>query len=157
MEGTNSNDGAKEPYGIHPMFKSSWTKPAPQPKLCIPLKDCVTNSEAMLLGFIAEKNLHFADVPDLVELIKTLAKDGEALSQLNMDRTTASYKKKHGVAKTINDTLTNALRNNFFSLNLVEATSKTSKHVLSILASYYSPDDSQVVVKHLHSCSVVQM
>ncbi|KAK2140577.1 hypothetical protein LSH36_1305g00000, partial [Paralvinella palmiformis] len=74
-EGTNSNDGAKEPYGIQPMFKSSWTKPAPQPKLCIPLKNCVTNSEAMLLGFIAEKNLHFADVPDLVELIKTLAKE----------------------------------------------------------------------------------
>ncbi|KAK2168873.1 hypothetical protein LSH36_13g00014 [Paralvinella palmiformis] len=36
----------------------------------------------MILGFIAEKNLHFTDVPDLVELIKTLAKDGEALFQM---------------------------------------------------------------------------
>ncbi|KAK2140961.1 hypothetical protein LSH36_1198g00017 [Paralvinella palmiformis] len=71
-----------------------------------------------------------------------------------MDRTTASFTLKHDVAKAFNDTLTNALQNNVFSLNIDEATSKTSKHLLSILASYYSPDDSQVVDKHLHSCSV---
>lgn len=137
------------------MFRSSLAKPASQPKPRIPVNDRVVNQEAMVLGFLAEKNLNFADVPDIINLAKTLAKDSEALSVLTMDRTSASYKMQYGVGKTFDDDLTVCLRNTFFSLNIDEATSKSLKKVLSILVSYFSTDDQQVVVRHLHSVSVI--
>ena len=138
------------------MFRTSIAKPAPQPKVRIPVKDRVANSEAMVLGFLAEKNLTFSDAPDLIQLAKTLATDSEALAELSIDRTAASYKMKFGVGKTFADELTTNLRKNFFSLNIDEATSKSSKKVLSFLVSYFSAEDGKVVVKHLHSTGVIK-
>ena len=138
------------------MFRSSLAKSAPQPKLRILVKDCVANNEAMVLGFLAEKNLNFTDAPDLIQLAKSLAKDSEALAELNIDRTSASYKMQFGVGKTFADELAVNLRKNYFSLNIDEATSKSSKKVLSFLVSYFSPEDNKVVVRHLHSASVIK-
>ena len=112
------------PYSIHPMFHTSIAKPAPQPKVRIPVKDRVANSEEMVLGFLAEKYLTFPDAPDLIQPAKTLATDSEALAELSIDRTAASYKMQFGVGKTFADELTTNLRKNFFSLNIDEATSK---------------------------------
>ena len=134
------------------MFHTSIAKPVPQPKLRIPVKDRVANSEGMVLGFLAEKNLTFSDAPDLIQLAKTLATDSEALAELSIDRTAASYKMQFGVGKTFADELTTNLRKNFFSLNIDEAISKSSKRalsflvkkVLSFLVSYFSAEDEKV-------------
>ena len=83
------------------MFRTSIAKPVPQPKLRIPVKDRVASSEEMVLGFLAEKNITFPDAPDLIQLAKTLTTDSEALAELSIDSTAASYKMQFGVGKTL--------------------------------------------------------
>ena len=120
----------------------------PQPKLRISVKDRVASSEGMVLGFLAEKYLTFSDAPDLIQPAKTLATDREALAELRIDRSAASYKMQFDVGKTFADELAINLRKNFFSQNIDEATSKSSyllvKKLLSFLVSYFSAEDEKV-------------
>lgn len=157
--GTASVACSDTPYSVHPLFRKGTTA-APsletsQPM--VPVKDRVVNSEAMVLGFMAEHNLAFSLVPDLIDLAKALAADKRALDELSIDRTSASYKMKYGLGKTMNDNLVKDLRCFFFSLNIDEATSKNLHRVLSVLVSYFSPLLKQVVVHHLDSISVVHV
>ena len=55
----------------------SVAKPVPRPKLQIPLINRVAKNEIMVLGFLTEKNLNFTDAPDMIHLVKSLAKDNE--------------------------------------------------------------------------------
>jgi DNA-binding Xre family transcriptional regulator len=57
----------------------------------------------MVLGTLAEQSLPMTMAPVLINLSKELAKDKKALQNLGMDRTTASYKMTHGLAKTIHE------------------------------------------------------
>lgn len=59
--------------------------------------------EVIISSFIAENNLCFSMAPKLIELSQTLSQDSSALKSLNMSRTTASYKLKYGIAKTVNN------------------------------------------------------
>ena len=115
-----------------------------------PLCDRVSNLEAMLLGVLAENNLPFTVAPVLIDLSKTMASDKKALSRLTMARTTASYKMKHGMAKTFfEETVTN-LQTCKFSLNIDEATSTNRMRVLCILASYFDPELKKSLLIMLH-------
>jgi len=49
-----------------PPLNLQWLSLHPAPGLRIPLKDHVANNEAMVLGFLAKKNLNFTDAPDLI-------------------------------------------------------------------------------------------
>lgn len=53
------------------------------------------------LQLIAEHSLPFTMAPVLIDVAKELAKDKHVLSELSMDRTTASYKMQHGLKKTV--------------------------------------------------------
>ena len=72
-----------------------------------------------------------------------------------MDRTTASYKMKHGVAKTMEENMIEQLQACPFSLNADESTNNTNKHILSILVSYFD-EESGLVAEHLLSLDVIK-
>lgn len=74
-----------------------------------------------------------------------------------MDRTTASYKLKFGLAKTLEDELLNELRLTPFSLNIDEAMSKTNAKVLAVLSSHFSPSLNRIVVHHLAAITLVKV
>ena len=71
-----------------------------------------------------------------------------------MHRTTASYKLTYGLGKTVKDKLKDKQRSAVFSVNLDEATSSNSLHVLTLFASYYDPGQNDVVTDHLASVDV---
>lgn len=139
------------------MFKKVATKPAPVAVPLTPLNDRVKNSEAMVLSFTAQHSLAFSLTPHIIDLAKALANDKKALDEMSVDRTSASYKLKYGVAKTVKDKLVSDLQNNYFSLNIDEATSNNINRVVTVLVSYFSPEKKQVVVHHLESFSVVKV
>lgn len=121
------------------------------------IADRVSIAEAKVLAFAAEKSMTFSDIPAIIALSKSLAKDKVALDTIHMDRTTASYKMTHGLGKTLKEELIEELQNTFFSLNIDECTSKTNIRVVAVLASYYSRRECKVVVKHLSSFSIIKV
>ena len=151
------SNNANLTYGIHPMFKAAVT-PRTVPLLpMVPVRDRTVNQEAMLLGFLAEKSLCFTLAQPIIDLSKELASDPKALNALSMDRNTASYKMRFGLAKTLQDELFEDLRNSFFSLNIDEATSDNKQRVLGVLVSYFSTSLNKVVIRHLASVSVIRV
>ena len=111
----------------------------------------------MLLGVVAENSLPFTMVPVLIQLTQELAKDKTVLVNLSMDRTSASYKMNYGLRKTIESDIIQDIRGTPFSLNIDEATSNNNKHVLSILVSYYSQAEKQIVLEHIAAVEVVRV
>ncbi|XP_071506624.1 uncharacterized protein [Diadema antillarum] len=145
-------------YGLHPAFRKTAANPTPTiPEPQVSLADRVSTAEASLLAFAAEKSLPYSVVPDLIDLSKSLAKDKQVLDRLSMDRTTASYKMTHGLGRHFTDACVKDLQESFFSLNIDECTSKTNKHVLSVLVCYYSKSQQEIVVKHLTSFEVIKV
>ena len=123
----------------HPMLLMAQPSEAPtQPT--VPLCDRKVNQEAMLLGFMAQRSMPFTMAPDIVDLSKALASDPKALNELSMDRTTASYKMRHGLAKTMEDEVVHDLKNNKFSMNIDEALSQVgiSGNFIKIIQNMYS-------------------
>ena len=98
--------------------------------------DRVAQQQAMVLAFMCENNMSFSSIPNLIELVKELARDRTALSKLKMDRTSASIKLKHGLAKTMTEDLVSELKSSFFSLNIDEATSNNNKKVETKLSNH---------------------
>ena len=145
-----------KPYGINPLINSV-NVPARNelPKALTPFSHRLINAEAMLLGFLAENALPFALAPKLITLAQKLAKDNKTLSDLSMDRTTASYKMKYGLSTTMKNSLVEKLKVSFFSLNIDEATSDNLLHVLTILVSYFCEELKRVVVVHLSSSDLI--
>ena len=122
-----------------------------------PMQDRIVNSEAMLLSFMAENNMPFTAAPKIIDLAKALARDKKALDSLHMNDTTASYKTRLGLGLTIKDKLIKSLKEHHFRLNMDEATSENSLHVLTVLVSYYSHIQNKVVVSHLMSIELIKV
>ena len=96
-----------------------------------------------MLGVLAERSLPFTMAPVIIETVKTLARDRKALNQLTMDRTSASCKMCFGMAKTFHTETVSHLRQQYFSLNIDEATSNNHNRVLAVLVSYFSPESRE--------------
>lgn len=122
-----------------------------------PVADRVHNAEAMVLSFTAEHSLPFSKVPKLIALSKALANDKMSLDRLSMDRTSASYKMTHGLAKTYKDRLISVLQETKFSLNVDEATSANNHRILAVIVSFFCPVQQKVVIHHLTSVSVIKV
>ena len=71
-----------------------------------------------------------------------------------MHRRTAYCKVTHGLEKTVKDKLKDKLKAAIFSLNLDEATSNNSFHVLTLLSNYFNSGQNDVVTHHLASVDV---
>ena len=127
------------------------------PKPLTPLSDRLAGMSATVVSFMAENNLPFTMAPKLCSFVQKLARDRKAVDNLKMSRTTAAYQTEFGVAKTMEEDIISDLSSSFFSLNIDEATSKTFHRVLSILVSYYSTSQQEVVLKHLASVSLIKV
>ena len=118
----------------------------------VPVKDRIVSQEAMLLGFLAENTLPFTMAPKVIELTKAMSADKTTLSKLSVSRTTASYKMRFGLAKTIEDQHSQELQNTFSFLKTDEATNDAShKKILTILVRFFLYEKGEVVVRHLAS------
>ncbi|XP_076336572.1 uncharacterized protein LOC143239424 [Tachypleus tridentatus] len=120
-------------------------------KLAVPIFNRKANAEAMILGVITEHSLSLSVAPVIVDLAKAQAEDKAALSQVQLTRTTATYKLVLGVAHTLSQRIYNNMRNYPFSLNMDESTSNSNKKVLAILVSYLNLATKKVDVEHLDS------
>lgn len=123
----------------------------------VSLMDRTSNIEAMILSFVAEHSLSLSLVPSLVELAKATAMDPKALSDLQLARTTASYKLVDGVARNITNDLLNDLKTYPFSINVDESTCNGNKKVLAVLVSYLRVQTSEIVLAHLASIEVLSV
>ncbi|GBN74865.1 hypothetical protein AVEN_211310-1 [Araneus ventricosus] len=140
-------------YGLHPMFKGCLTASVNSfSQQLVPLADRIANSEAMLLGFLAEKSLSFSLAPDLLVLVKELSKDRKALNGIRMHRTSAAYKLRFGVARTFEQNLVKDLKREKFSLNIDESMSNNNEKIVTVLVNYLRND--KIVTEHLQSFSV---
>ncbi|GBO10483.1 hypothetical protein AVEN_44165-1 [Araneus ventricosus] len=90
----------------------------------------------MLLEFLAEKSLPFAVAPDLLELVKEMSKDRQALNRIIMHRNAASYKTRFRISKTVKEALFEDLQKEFFSLNLDESTNSSNQKIVTVLVNY---------------------
>lgn len=99
----------------------------------------------------------FTHAPVIVELTKALAEDLKALSQLTMDRTTASYKTTHGLAESFKEKLVKNLQQCPFSMNIDESTSNNNKRVLAVLVSFYDKQSEMVVCEHWKSIELIKV
>ena len=151
----------KQPYGLHPFFKnaasSATVSVEKAPQTYTPLSDRVAATSATVVAFMAENNLPFTMAPKLCHFAQEVGRDKKALDKLKISRTTAAYQMEFGVAKTMEEEIISDLQSTCFSLNIDEATSKTFHRVLSILVSYHSSSQQEIVVKHLASISLVKV
>lgn len=122
----------------------------------IPVEDRTKNMEAMILSVMAENNISFSVVPDIVKLIQECSRDPKALARVTLNRVTAAYKLKYGLADYFQHAIISCMKECPFSLNLDEATSSNNKKVLAVLVSYFSPIKKEVVVEHLASIELVK-
>ncbi|TKS69503.1 hypothetical protein D9C73_003568 [Collichthys lucidus] len=118
-----------------------------QPKLPTPIASRIANSEAMVLGVLAERSLPFSIAPVIVELAQTLALDKEALQGMKLSRTAAAYKMVYGLGRTYSDRTLSYMRSRPFSLNIDEST--TTK-------SYYHDGLKKVLVEHLGTLEILK-
>ena len=110
------------------------------------------------MAVIVEQSWPFAAAPVLIDLAKSLAADPEALSKLSMDRTTAAYKMQFGVAKSFHKRTIDITKKHKFSLNLDEATGKSSTaRVLTILVNFVDPVSTKVTTQHLVSLELIKL
>ncbi|GFU96693.1 choline transporter-like protein 2 [Trichonephila clavipes] len=107
--------------------------------------------EVLITSFIAENSLSFNVAPNLIELCEQLSRNQTALNSLEMSRTTACYKMKYGLAKTIKENIIKTLKETPFSLNLDESTSNAQESILAILVQFYDNNQNEVVVHHFAS------
>jgi hypothetical protein len=123
----------------------------PQPAPIVNVLDRKSHFEAFVISFMAENSLPLSMVPKLIEFSKEVNRDQKALDSLEMHRTTASYKLREGVGLLLSKRLVADLKKSHFSMNLDECFSNNNKKVLSILVSYFSEAEQEVVVKHFQS------
>ena len=146
-------------YGLPPAYadidtsSSSTNVVTPQPT-SVHILDRPVQTEAMLVSFIAEHSLSFSITGSLIELVKEIAEDEAVMKCLHMHRTTASYKLSYGLALSWKQELVAHLKVTPFSLNMDESTSSNTKHVYTVLCSYYNSAVENIVVEHLGSIDV---
>ena len=131
---TTSIECSKVPYGAPQNVAESLgsnvsTESSDMPSVPIAASMCdrVTHAESFVCSFMAEHNIALSMAPHLVQFAQALSSDSKALEKLNMERQTATYKIRYGLAELEHVRLVNEMRTKAFSLNIDESTSKASK------------------------------
>ena len=107
----------------------------------IPLADRTANLEALFLSVASEHSLPLSVIPVLVDLAKECSRDPAALAGVSISKTSASYKLKHGVAKTMTEEIVSKLKSvpqveSAFNLMKDTLGSKAGSLDVSVLSSY---------------------
>ena len=86
-----------------------------------------------------------------------MPRDLKASSQLQMNRTAATYKFKHGLSVYVRKNVVDCMKKYPFSINIDECTSNSSLKVFSILVSYFDTEIGASVVQHYTSVSLIEV
>ncbi len=121
------------------------------------LEDRKSHAEARTLSFAVEHNIPVSKVPELIQYAKEMAKDHKALDGISMGRTSASYKMVYGLGAVAEKRLVSDMKKNKFSLNIDECTSNNNNKVVSIMASYFSPESGDTVYHHYRSFTMTDV
>lgn len=108
------------------------------------LADQCCEVKAIISMFIAEHCLSYSLAPELLKLSQRLSQNTTSLNNTTISRQTAMYISSHGVGVTIRDELKNKLKDQFFSLNIDEATNNANNKFVNIIVQFYDEDDQQV-------------
>ena len=80
-------------FGLHPIYKEFMLLEKTLPvNSNIPLSDCITHMEGMVLSFTTDYSLPFSSAWNIVELPKEMMRDSKAANKLQVARQTASKK-----------------------------------------------------------------
>ena len=145
---TSTSNTIEIPYGTSQNVQESLGDAAHfsdvnQPSIKFPeaFVDRTAHAEAFVCSFIAEHTLPLSMAPHLINFAKVMCIDNKVLDKLTMERQTATYKIRYGLAALEHKRLINDMQANAFSLNIDESTTKASKkRILNILVSYYSEE-----------------
>ena len=101
------------PYGVAenvhttaacPLLKENTSRPI------VSVSDHKHHVEAYILSFVAETSLPLSVVPKLIEFSQFLFRYQKAFFQLQMSRTAASYKLKHGLSVYVRKKLVDCMK-----------------------------------------------
>ena len=101
--------------------------------------------------FVAEHCLPYSISGPLLEFVKELCKDVEAVNSTKMERTACTYTITHGIARAVKKQLANKLKGVFFSLNIDEATNHAKDKVLNILVQFWDQERGKFAIELLGS------
>ncbi|XP_019731634.1 uncharacterized protein LOC109519504 [Hippocampus comes] len=109
-EGTTSKASSSLPYGAAPniLDSSSCSELVQPPRPDISIQDRKAHLEAMTLAFISEHSLPLTLIPRLINFAQEFGRDPKASQGMKMERTTASYKLKDGLAEVLHKRLRRA-------------------------------------------------
>ena len=122
------------PYGVAENVHTTATCPSLKENTSRPvvsISDRIHHLEAFILSFAAENSLPLSTVPKLIEFSQFLARDPKALSQLQMNRTAATYKLKHGLLVYVRKNVVECMKKYPFSIDIDECTSNNSHKVFT--------------------------
>jgi hypothetical protein len=108
------------------------------------------------VSFISDFSLPISLSGPLLDYVKEMASDPLALSFVKMQKDSATYKLKYGMAYLLRQRLIETLRRQKFSINLDECTANNNTKVLSILVSYFSEERKETVVDFYESVAVIK-
>ena len=148
------------PYGAVENVHTTATCPSLNENTSRPvvsISDCIHHLQAFISCFAAENSLPLSTLPKLIEFSQFLARDPKALSQLQMNRTAATYKLKHGLSVYAHKNVVDCVKKYLFSINIDECTSDNSRKVFSILVSYFDTEIGTSVVQHYASVSLIEV
>ena len=111
------------------------------------LNDLILHSEAFVLSFAIENNIPIFKVPSLVTFAQFLAKNRKARQNRTskLDRTSANYKLKEGLAQYNHESLVTK------PLNLDECTASNKEKIFSILFCLFDDDHGERIITHYDS------
>ncbi|GFR88745.1 hypothetical protein ElyMa_000777000 [Elysia marginata] len=118
------------------------------------LQDKCAEVKSVVGLFLSEHCLPFSLASDLLSFAQRLSKDTVALNSVTLSATSATYNTTHGVAHYVKQSLSDKLKDVFFSMNIDEATTSAGNKILNILVQYYEEDEKRCVVDLLQSRQV---
>ena len=96
------------------------------------LNDRILHNKAFVLSFFVENNIPIAKVPPVVKFAQFLSKDPKAFSGLKLDRTSANYTLKEGLAQSNHESLVTKLKSKHFPLNLDKLTASIKEMMMIV-------------------------
>ena len=114
------------PYGVAENVHTTAACPSLKENisfLIVSVSDHKHHLEGYILSFIAENSLLPSVVSKLIEFFQILSRDPKALYQLQMNRTAASYKPKHGLSVHIRKKVVDCMKKYPLSVNIDKCTS----------------------------------
>ena len=143
------------PYGTAPNVHVTATcaNRVAQEKMRASFRDRESHAEACTPAFVAEHSLPLAMVPHIIKYVQEMSRDQKVLENLSMERQTAAYKLKEGLALSVRKRLVLEMRKSKFSLNLDEATSNNTK-VLTVIVGFFSESLGETVIDYYDPVSL---